>query len=312
MRLAVLIQFHRDPLLVRNRARLMRALNPTVEIHGVYGGPERLYDTLGGPLRALLRPWVADIHCIRGRTAFWKRSHTDLAACDWYRDGGCRVSFDALVVLQWDLLMLAPLSQLYARVPEGAVGVTALAPLEAVRDQWPWLRYSGWRSQLESLQAHLEREYGFRGEVSASLGPGSILPRAFLEAYSGLEVPELCHDEVRLPLYARALGFDVVDNGFHGRWFDPRDERIFNADKHPIEREAVRGELARSDGRRVFHPFVQPFALAEAGVEPRPRRISDATERAGSAAWRLAALVPRSLRKVKRLVTRRENVQWPV
>lgn len=313
MRLAVLIQFHSDPLLVHNRARLVRALDPDVDVYGAYGGPERLYDALGGPLRALLRPWVQDVFCVRGRTTFWKRFHTDLAVCDWYRGVGRTFDFDALAVLQWDLLMLAPLSELYSAVPKNAVGVTALAPLDAVRDRWPWLRYGGWRGQLESLQAHLDREHGFRGEPSASLGPGALLPRAFLEAYAALDVPELCHDEVRLPLYARALGFDVVDNGFHDRWFDPEEERVFNADKQPISRAVVRAELARGDGRRVFHPYVQPFPLAETGAGSGGLRsgLPDVVERAGSAASRLAWLGRRPLRVAHRLVSRNESLPWP-
>ncbi len=313
MRLAVLIQFHADPLLVHNRARLVRALEPEVNVYGSFGGPEHLYDALGAPLRALLRPWIDDVFCVRGRTSFWKRSHTDLAVCDWYRGIGHTFDFDALAVLQWDLLLLAPLSKLYSGVPKGAVGVTALAPLEAVSDRWPWLRYDGWRGQLESLQEHLEREQGYRGEPSASLGPGAFLPRAFLEEYAALDVPELCHDEVRLPLYARALGFDVVDNGFRDRWFDPEEERMFNADKHPISRSVVRAELERSDGRRVFHPYVRPFPLAEAGAHSAGKRnaFPDLIERAGSSASRLAALSRRSLRVAHRLVRRNESLPWP-
>jgi hypothetical protein len=313
VRLAVLIQFHSDPLLVHNRARLVRALDPTVEVYGAYGGSERLYDALGGPLRALLRPWVDDVFCVRSRSAFWKRFHTDLAVCDWYRGVGRTFDFDALAVLQWDLLMLAPPSELYSNMPENAVGVTALAPLDAVRDRWPWLRYDVWRSQLELLQAHLEREHGFRGDPSASLGPGALLPRAFLEAYAGLDVPELCHDEVRLPLYARALGFEVVDNGFHGRWFDPAEERVFNADKQPISRAVVHAELARSDGRRVFHPYVRPFSFAEAGAAVGGLRggVPDMIERAGSAASRLAARGRLPLRVAQRLVSREASPPWP-
>lgn len=311
MRLAALIQFHTDPLLVRNRARLVRAFEPDVKVYGLYGGHEHVYEILGAPLRALLRPWVEDVFCIGGRTAFWKRSHTDLAVRDWYRGIGHTFEFDAIAVFQWDLLTLAPLSELYASVPDGALGVTALAPLSAVGERWHWLRYSSWRSQLESLQRQLDREYGFREEPHASLGPGSLLPRAFLEAYAASDVPELCHDEVRLPLYGRALGFDVVDNGLYGRWFDPAEERFFNADKHPIARDVVRAELARSGGRRAFHPYVRPFPVVGAGAASGARGAAlDAIEGAGSAASRLGALGRRSLGRARRFVRPTQSVPW--
>lgn len=313
MKLAVLIQFHSDPLLVRNRARLVRALDPDLAVYGSYGGPERVYDVAGAGWRALLRPWMDDVFCIRGRTTFWKRFHTDLAVCDWYRGAGQSFDFDAVAILQWDLLTLSPLSDLYAHVPPNTVGVTALAPLDSVARKWPWLRYKGWRSELEALKEHVEKEYGYRGEPYASLGPGTLLPRAFLEHYASLDLPELCHDEVRLPLFAHALGFDVVDNGFHGRWFDSEEERFFNADKAPIRRDTVVSELARADGRRVFHPYHRPFPVRLA-VESRTawrRRLSDPVELAGSAAARAGGFVVRRLRAARRVLRREASVQWP-
>ena len=44
----------------------------------------------------------------------------------------------------------------------------------------------------------------------ACLGPGYCLPREFLRRYANLDVPELGHDELRLPLFGRLLGLEVA------------------------------------------------------------------------------------------------------
>ena len=69
----------------------------------------------------------------------------------------------------------------------------------------------------------------------------------------------LCHDELRLPLFAQLLGFDLVDTGFYDGWSNPDSERHFNADGREVDPAAVAIELAKRDGCRVFHPCRERF-----------------------------------------------------
>ena len=93
----------------------------------------------------------------------------------------------------------------------------------------------------------------------ACLGPGYCLPRAFLAASEALDVPDLCHDELRLPLIAQLLGFPLFDTGFYPKWWDPEVEECFRADGAEIETAAIEREMARLGGRRVFHPCRRPL-----------------------------------------------------
>ena len=83
--------------------------------------------------------------------------------------------------------------------------------------------------------------------------------------FSALDLDEVGHDEVRLPLFAQILGFGLADTGFYPRWMDPEIERVFNADSSEVDPALVASELAREAGRRVFHPCRERFDAA--GIE---------------------------------------------
>ncbi len=98
----------------------------------------------------------------------------------------------------------------------------------------------------------------------ACFGPGPCLPRGFLERYSAIDVPELCHEELRWPLFAQVLGFQLADTGFRS-WHDAQADRFFNMTGRPIDASTIVAELEKPDGGRVFHPARtrQPVTLTK-------------------------------------------------
>jgi hypothetical protein len=86
-----------------------------------------------------------------------------------------------------------------------------------------------------------------------------------LDQYAAIDPPELCHDELRLPLFAQILGFPIADTGFRRRWHDRDEDRFFNTNALEIAVSTVMTERAKPDGRRAFHPFRVAF-------DPRGRR----------------------------------------
>lgn len=252
VRRLVVFRFDRDPLVCRSRIKDLRAFNPGVPVHGLYGGDR--------PAPAVAR-WavakalgLADVYAPHhdGR---WNWQHSDLALREWFFDRGHRLDFDVLHLVEWDLVLAAPLSSIYTKEASEAVRLTCLTFVDELVDRWTWLEGEQARGDWRRLREHAAQAWGpTPTQDLACLGGGPSLPRAFLEAYADVEPSELGNDELRLPLAAACLGFEIVDTGFRQRWFDSPDAHIFNVGERPIEQDVIDAELADPGGRRAFHP----------------------------------------------------------
>jgi hypothetical protein len=227
---------------------LLRTLNPGVPIHGVFGGSSR---ALGMAAKRLVA--LDGLHVSRapGR---WNWQHSDLVVSEWYRDAGTAVPFDVVHVVEWDLLLVEPLESLYAPVPADAVGLTALTPIAELEQEWTWLRRAENRREWETLLARARAEWGYDGVPHGCVAGGSCFPRTFLEEYAKIDPPALCHDELRLPLFAQILGFAMADTRLRGPWRGEREDPFFHFRSEEIELAAIRAELEKPDGWRAFHP----------------------------------------------------------
>jgi hypothetical protein len=58
---------------------------------------------------------------------------------------------------------------------------------------------------------------------------GRLLPKAFLARYAAIDLRRLGREELRLPLFAQILGFQIADTGFHRQWHNRDEDRFFNA-----------------------------------------------------------------------------------
>ncbi len=257
MKRLVLFRFHQNRVVCKNRLDVLRRYNPAIEIHGLYGGEESMYPNV----QRAIGDDFSSLFCLKGKTAQWKWLHGDLAVREWYQAVGRLLAFDVVHLVEWDLVLLDSLENLYRHVPAAAAGITGLVRMELIKDRWCWTsRNSWWTTQWERLLAHVEEVYQYDGEPYASQGPGLCLPRKFLELYAAAEVPRYCHDEVRLPLFAQSFGIDLFDTGFYDGWFNGTREAFFNCRNQEINPQVMWDELGRTDGRRAFHPFRQTFA----------------------------------------------------
>ena len=266
----VLFHFHEAFELCRSRIALLRRLNAGLQIFGLYGGePASFVDT-----RTLEACGVEHVHYDPEKTPAWNKKNTDLAVAGWYRSVGRSIPFDRVHVVQWDILFFAPLHRVYPRIPECAVAFTGLVPLAQIAHFWDWMTYPSLAVNSQRLLAEVRDRFGYNSEPHACIGPGYSLSRRFLDLYSDLDVDDTGHDELRLPLFAQILGFDLVDTGFYPRWMDPEVESVFNADAKEIDPALLESELAREGGRRVFHPCRERFDAAT--IERLLGRVCDA------------------------------------
>jgi hypothetical protein len=252
---SALLMFHTDWDVCRSRVRLLRAFNPGVPVHGLYGGDPEQY----AAARDEVGPFLDSLSACDLEDGRWRWQHTDLVIRHWYQATGHAFAFDVLHVVQWDLLLFDSLTALYGHVPRGAVALTGITPLERIADTWHWTRVEPNRTESAELLRLARHSYAFRGVPKACLGPGVALPRAFLDRYAVVDVPQLGHDELRFPLFAELFGHALVDTGFYPQWFDPDAERLFNANGTELPLAEVREELVRPGGRRTFHPCRESF-----------------------------------------------------
>jgi hypothetical protein len=251
-RAAVLV-FHAFWHLCASRIALLRSLNPDVSIHCILAGDSGDHKEVA----TRLAPLSDSVWTCHGNPR-WQWQHTDLVISEWYRQQGYGFAFDVLHVVQWDLLLFAPLSQLYEHVPHDAIALTGLTTFEHIAHRWHWSTSEPQRTETLALLEWGKQRWGYHPR--ACLGPGVALPRAFVDRYAIEQIPPVAHDELRLPMFGTVFGFQLVDTGFYRRWFDEISERVFNANGGELRLGDVRDELSRADGQRAFHPCRTSFS----------------------------------------------------
>jgi len=250
MKRVILFRFHKAADVCEDRVKLLRQFNPAVEIYGLFGGKESEFNGV----RETLRPCLENIYCIRGKSSYWKRVHGDLAMRLWYQDIGKTLAFDTLHCVEWDLLLIGSLEEIFGHIPEDGVGLTSLTPLRDVEKDWYWLSRWALRRQWRRLLGVAKARYGYQQEPFACEFPGACVPRGFLEEYSKAEIPEVCHDELRMPLFSQIFGFKLYNTGFRENRFNELEAKFFNCDNREVRLSTMAEELAKNAGKRAFHP----------------------------------------------------------
>jgi len=253
----VLFKFHQSFDVCRERVAMLRSFNPNIPVHALYSGPA------GGraAARAALGDLAVDIQQAPDRGADWAWLHNDLMTKQWYRTHGRDIEFDRVYEYDWDLLTAAPLSDIYPDTADDEIALCAAVQFtEEIEQRWVWTNRS---ESFAQFMAYMGDTFGLRSLRWASLGPGPLLSRAFLEEFSRTEDIELVHGEISYPAYADALGFRVVNNNMRKSFLDRSEDRYFHCERGEIPFETIARELVKPDGRRAFHPVKYLVAMHE-------------------------------------------------
>lgn len=261
LRRLIVFRFHTAFGLCLNRLEHLRRFNPGVPIFGVYGGePKGLAEA-----RRSLAGHLEHVWEVPATDPSWKWRHGDLSLQRWYRELGRTLDFDVLHLLEWDLLVLASLGDIYGAAGSDGVALAGLTALEQIEAQWTWTSHPRAAGRWALFRELVQERYGWKGPYLACQGPAGVFSRAFLDRYSREDPPDLVHEELRVPLYAQALGFPVTPLPHIYRTIkDPVEMRFFNCEKQAIAEGTIRAELAKVGGRRVLHPFYDPFHIGPA------------------------------------------------
>ena len=247
----IVFRYHRDLLLCKNRLRSLKKYNPNTKIYGLYGGEENKFQKY----ERNLKPYLEDNYCIHGKKQEWKWMNGDLALAQWYRDVGKTYSFNGVVLYEWDILFFDSIDNIYKDIPEECNGLTMLTPLSVMASDWQWVIKSEKKAEWQKLLKIAHDEFDYNQVPHGSWFAGAYLSRNFLEKYSTMNVPEICHDELRLPLFSQILGIPLYNTRFAKDWIVRNEDVLFNCDKNDISMALIKEQLSSADGKRTFHPF---------------------------------------------------------
>ncbi len=247
----ILYRYHDNLDFCKDRLSFIKKNNPTTPIYGLFGGKEEEYPVFNKELSVFFN----GNYCIKGKSGIWKWKHSDLAFRLWFQDYGKDIKFTSIVVLEWDLLQFDSIANIYSHVSENQIGLTGLTLLKNIENEWYWTRNEQQKKEWHDLLHIAKTKFKYNKEPFGALCPGVCLPRNFLEKYSKIEIPELCHDELRIPLFGQILGFELIDNGFYKKWFSKKEWKYFNCNDYDIITKQIKKELRKKNGRRVFHPY---------------------------------------------------------
>lgn len=232
----------------------LAAGNRGVPIHVLHGGlTSRCERLLGWFARRLCASYSRSSEMppipVLNRPYWW--AHGDLAIVEWFQREGHRHQFDRVYVHDWDMVLGEPASNVLDRVPAGALGLTWLQTFEQLAARkWDWIVAPSLRPQAEQLVAWVRSTYGYAGTLYGCFFTGTVLPRVFIEEYAQQpDLPAISCAEVRLPLVASALGFQLANSDFIP--IDEEDD-LLNLDEPSVPR-LIR-YLWRTPQHRLFHP----------------------------------------------------------
>jgi len=239
-----------------NRILFFKIINPSIPVYGLYGGDEMFFEEVAFKFKNICE----EITLLRELSKKEKWLCSDIVVQQWYNKIGIYLNFDVLHVIEWDLVFMESLDRLYTHIPVSAIGCTGLKSVYMIEKSWYWTSAPIQRSEWLKLLTLVIKEYNYRNFPFAIQGPAICYPKSFLEKIKDIQIPRICNDELRIPLYAQILGFELVDNKFF-KWFYNPNYIAFNCDKIPVKFDTIAKEVVKVNGYRVFHPYLDIFDL---------------------------------------------------
>ena len=258
----VLFWFYKDYDTCRERLVRLRRLNPEVQVFALFGGPP----AEAPAARDALGQYFDDFYAFpEEREPRWKWQHGDQLIAAWYEQRGRELAWDSIFVMQWDMVILEPLEKLFRGLQQDEILLSGFRPLKEVADWWP--RAKPENSDIREFEQLMREDRGYSGELYACLFIVACLPRVFLEKYVAIGHPETGFLEYKIPTLAVAFDIPVCqDHDFHPWWRAnpatrryPAERRTLNAVGEEVPLPIIVNELAKPQGKRLFHPVFRPL-----------------------------------------------------
>jgi glycosyltransferase involved in cell wall biosynthesis len=274
--LAILFWCYKKPETCAGRVRLLRHYNPDKPIYVLFGGnpaEAHLFETE-------FHTYIDDFYVFaEDRPPFWKWKNGDMLISRWFSERGHRLKWDSIVIAQWDMLMFAPVEQLFLHLQKNEVLLSGALPMKENEQGFLWWLGSAndpqverwWRDTDDVVDPPSAGENTCR-EVSAFLRENQltkqdlwwcifivvVFPRKFLERFSARKEPETGFLEYTIPTLAKVWGFDICTRHSYNPWHGGNEhmyDKMLNASREECPDRYVLLHLLDPWGDRIFHPY---------------------------------------------------------
>jgi len=257
----VLFWFYKEFTFCRKRLIHLRKKNPEVKIYALYGGPL----SKSSLARSQIEELVDDFYAYPGPQApEWKWQYGDHLIASWHRERGRHLPWETIFVMQWDMLVLDRLDQIFVDLKPGQILLSGFDRFDAVSDWWPWAKQVETVGEFRQL---LQEDFNFHEELFVCLFIVACLPREFLNRYVATGPPVRGFLEYRVPTMAKLFGIPFCNSESFQPWWaanpatpqPPSDRWCLNAVGKNIPLAVILAELGLTNGRRIFHPYEKAF-----------------------------------------------------
>ncbi len=254
-KIAVLFWFYKEFEICKERLNFFKKLNPNADIHCLFGGEAKDIDHAKSCSNDVSTSFY---HFKESQSKHWKWEHGDEMIIDWFREEGHKHNFDSVFILQWDMLLFAPLHELLGKVKKDQAILSGHRPLDEVKDFWPW--YNPEKNTI--LNDYLSSTFNYTGPLYACLFIVALLPRKFLAFYQQHSYPFEPFLEYKIPSILMAMSIPVIqDEQFTPFWYSEQHKYYHSLKKrnllavgHEIDFAIIAKNLSKNNGRRIFHP----------------------------------------------------------
>lgn len=257
-KLAILFWFYKKPLICKNRLAILKKYNPDLKIYGLFGGNPNE----AAKYKNVLGKYLDDLYVFPSDDSGWKWINGDLMILDWYKKRGENLSWESLAVVQWDMLVLTDLKNIFRKIKRGQMYLSGLRTLTGnLEKRWSWTRPNGkYRKDYLAFLKYVQSTYGLKNRLSCCLFIFQIFPKSFLEKFRTTRNSRLGFLEYKIPTYAKIFKIPMFKfkKDLGCQWFNkklPKGYFPLNADSIEISKTYIRSEMKKKNGFRMFHPF---------------------------------------------------------
>ena len=112
---AILFWCYKEAGVCANRLRLLRHYNPAAPIYVLFGGAA----AESQQFETEFLPYIDDFYVYPGeKSSQWKWVNGDMLISQWFSERGHRLRWDSIAVIQWDMLVFAPVEELFENLKE--------------------------------------------------------------------------------------------------------------------------------------------------------------------------------------------------
>jgi hypothetical protein len=283
MQMAVLFWCYKEPEVCRERLERLRRHDPKLPVYVLFGGEPDQAPEFEKVLHGLHDDfWVYDVEPAPGEIPDevrepaggkrWKWYHGDLLLLEWYLKRGVNLEWDTLFVMQWDMLVFAPLSRILPDLRKNEIYFSGLRPVSEIEEQWTWTsaeRHPEFRADYLAFISHLKNHFGHAAPPLCCLAILMALPRVFFEKFAQVPQPALGFIEYKLPTYADLFGIRLNTSIDHQVWWDDHQPYSWTVTLSaiPVEIKPITMAMNRllPGGARIFHPYMRTLPPTKRG-----------------------------------------------